>query len=83
MSDDERDLLIHAAELVVTLQFGSVAMLQRRLRIGFAKATRLMDLLESHGIVSRTEGPTVHDVLVSPRELQSTLDRLKQQSSGE
>jgi S-DNA-T family DNA segregation ATPase FtsK/SpoIIIE len=79
---DSDDLLVDAAELVGQTGSASVSMLQRRLRVGYTRAGRLIDMLERRGIVGPWEGSKPRQILISKDELESILAGLRLESAG-
>lgn len=76
-----KELLLDALDLVVSTQFGSTSMLQRKLRVGFALASRLIDTLEAEGIVTASVGAKARDILVPPHQLAATKSALERKYS--
>jgi S-DNA-T family DNA segregation ATPase FtsK/SpoIIIE len=74
---DFQDLLLHAAELIITTQHGSKQMLQRKLRVGFDLVARIMAELQAARIVGPENGTPARDVLKRPEELEVTLEMLR------
>jgi S-DNA-T family DNA segregation ATPase FtsK/SpoIIIE len=82
LAEDGGDLLALAAELVITTQFGSASMLQRKLRIPFGQASVLMDQLEARSIVGEAQGTQAREVLAGPDELPDVLAALRESATA-
>jgi S-DNA-T family DNA segregation ATPase FtsK/SpoIIIE len=80
--DEDAGLLAEAARLVISTEFGSTSMLQRKLRVGFSRAGWLMDRLEDAGIVGPSQGSKARDVLVVPGDMEDALERLRGITAG-
>jgi DNA segregation ATPase FtsK/SpoIIIE-like protein len=81
--DADAELIIEAARLIISTQFGSASMLQRKLRVGFARAGRLIDKMEELGIVGPAEGSKAREVLIAPDLLEDTVLALKELAASE
>lgn len=79
----DMELLAQAAELIVTTQFGSTAMLQRKMRVGFARAKYLMSALEARGVVSDADGSKPREVLIQPSALPGLLEKIRADEAGD
>jgi len=75
--DSDVELLAKAAELVISTQFGSTSMVQRKLRVGFAKAAQLMEQLYDHGVVGPADGSKARQVFASPDQLHQVLANIR------
>jgi len=81
--DDEpdRELIVQAAELIISTQFGSTSMLQRKLKVGYARAGRLMDMMETLGVVGPPDGSKAREVLLKPEDTEAVVAALREQAA--